>query len=174
MKEIEIIHEWGGKTFTTEYVRRAVRAIIWMDDKILLVYSAGKGDYKFPGGGIEDGESPEDALTREVLEECGVTLSGIGGRVIRATEKRQSMHSGDELFTMVSDYYICTCGQGMVRQNLDPYEKDLGFEPRWIELEKALEENRALSAAGMGGDIPWLDREIKVMEALIPGNAPRK
>lgn len=50
--------------------RHAVRAVILDEDRILMVQS-NKGDYKFPGGGIEKGESPEEALVREVLEETG-------------------------------------------------------------------------------------------------------
>ncbi|WP_425558410.1 NUDIX domain-containing protein [Kribbella ginsengisoli] len=33
------------------------------------------GDYKFPGGGVEPGESMQSALQREFLEECGSARS---------------------------------------------------------------------------------------------------
>jgi len=46
-----------------------VRSIILDDDRVLMVYSSRNGDYKFPSGGIESGETHKKALIREVQEE---------------------------------------------------------------------------------------------------------
>jgi 8-oxo-dGTP pyrophosphatase MutT (NUDIX family) len=40
----------------------------------LLVKHPSRG-WEFPGGRVEEGENPEDALHREVLEECGIKIS---------------------------------------------------------------------------------------------------
>ena len=57
--------------------RVAAYAVIRRDDKVLLtrVSSRGyhSGQWSLPGGGVEHGERPADALVREVHEECGVT-----------------------------------------------------------------------------------------------------
>lgn len=44
--------------------------IIAERDAVAVIYSEDHG-YCLPGGGAAAGESPEDALRREVLEECG-------------------------------------------------------------------------------------------------------
>ena len=41
---------------------------------MLLVWDQADEQWYFPGGGIEAGESPEEALAREVTEETGFRL----------------------------------------------------------------------------------------------------
>jgi 8-oxo-dGTP diphosphatase len=43
------------------------------EDRLLLV-RAGNGRFYLPGGRIEPGETPEQALAREVEEECGLSV----------------------------------------------------------------------------------------------------
>lgn len=40
------------------------------------------GMWEFPGGGMEEGETPEDAAFREFAEETGVDLRGSGGEIV--------------------------------------------------------------------------------------------
>jgi ADP-ribose pyrophosphatase YjhB (NUDIX family) len=47
------------------------RAAVFRDDEILLVKEALDGVWNLPGGWADVGESPSDAVTREVLEESG-------------------------------------------------------------------------------------------------------
>jgi 8-oxo-dGTP pyrophosphatase MutT (NUDIX family) len=43
---------------------------------VLLARFVGNGEWTLPGGGIDHGEQPEDAVLREVYEETGLALSG--------------------------------------------------------------------------------------------------
>ena len=52
--------------------RPSARAVIIKGDKLALVYSRKEKYYKFPGGGIEPGENPVDAMIRETREEAGL------------------------------------------------------------------------------------------------------
>jgi len=54
-----------------------VAAILKNEDKILIAkrgYGEFKGMYEFPGGKIEKGEKPQDALKIELLEEMKVNI----------------------------------------------------------------------------------------------------
>ncbi len=58
-------------------VIRAVIAHIIRDGKILLIEKKkghGRGKWNGPGGKIEPGESPEEAMVREVKEEVGIDV----------------------------------------------------------------------------------------------------
>ena len=56
-----------------------VAAVVRHEGEILLTRrikgSHLEGFWEFPGGKLEDGESPEDALIRECREECGIEIS---------------------------------------------------------------------------------------------------
>ena len=55
-------------------------SVAWLcerDGRLLAVRSHGRDRFYLPGGKVEPGETHEQALTREVLEEIGVALSDI-------------------------------------------------------------------------------------------------
>ena len=59
----------------TNHTHIGVYAVIIRNNSILLIMKARgpyTGRYDLPGGSIEFGESPEDALRREVIEETGL------------------------------------------------------------------------------------------------------
>ena len=54
--------------------RISVRAVIIRNNNLLLIHNQAIDTYVLPGGGVEDSETLEDALKREVLEETGYTV----------------------------------------------------------------------------------------------------
>lgn len=63
---------------------RVVAVILRRGDQLLLCHrSPGRrwfpDVWDFPGGHVESGERPEDALRREVAEELGAELEGVDG-----------------------------------------------------------------------------------------------
>lgn len=54
-------------------VRTVAAGIMFIcGDRLLLVHRSDGLGWAFPGGGIEEGETPEEAARRETFEECGV------------------------------------------------------------------------------------------------------
>lgn len=65
------LHEGGLK------LRQKVRAVVISESgEFLLVRPHGyrDGEWTLAGGGVEDGETPHQAMRREIAEELGVTL----------------------------------------------------------------------------------------------------
>ena len=62
-----------------KHKRECVRGIIKNGDKIMLLKRNKNGEeyYVFPGGGIEKGETKEQALRREIFEEVGAKITNI-------------------------------------------------------------------------------------------------
>ena len=56
-------YDINGKAF----IRPSVRSIIIRENKVAMVHSIKYDYYKFPGGGIEPGETPEQCVLRETL-----------------------------------------------------------------------------------------------------------
>ena len=75
MNNIAIIKDsdigYDGSKLDNPKIRYASRGIVIKDDKIAILNKANKNEYKLPGGGIEEKETPEDAFHREVFEETG-------------------------------------------------------------------------------------------------------
>lgn len=56
---------------------QSVTAVVIKDNKVLLgrhTYGPGKGKLIVPGGYVNIGESPQQAIIREYLEETGITI----------------------------------------------------------------------------------------------------
>ena len=143
--------------------RAAVRAVIRRDAHLLMVHSRIAGDFKFPGGGLEPGESPQQALVREVSEECGRTVTRVGEVIVLAVEHRQAREP-DAFFRMESTYHPCDVADEIHAQNLDAYEHELAFEPVWVSIDAAIAVNERVLASGTAQT--WVPRETAVLRAL--------
>ena len=81
--------------------------IVNKEDKILMVKRAkkeGELSWVFPGGKIEDGETSEEACTREVYEETGLKVSILG-----LIGERVHPNTGIKIY-----YYLCQYESGEI------------------------------------------------------------
>ncbi len=155
------------KNCTKEIKRLAARAVIIIDGKVLLI-KTNKGDYKFPGGGLEKGESHTIALKREVLEETGYTVSAVRERIITATSTKPDIFTKNTVFKEESQYYVCEIDtKQRHRQVLDDYEHALGFTAQFVALQDALDSNNRLLVEKPADLNPWVERDTKALKILI-------
>ena len=106
----------------------AVSAAIVRDGKILVVRRArapAHGLYSLPGGVVEVGETLEEAVTREVREETGMTiepvaLAGFREAIVRDAERRVERH-----FIILCFAARWRAGEVLLNEELD--------EARWLE-----------------------------------------
>ena len=155
--------DYGGCTRT--FTRDSTRSIIIRNGKIAMIHSQKFDYYKFPGGGIEKGENPIQAMIRETQEEAGLT-------VIPETVKeygyvhriQKSDVDPSECFIQDNYYYLCDVESGLVSQDLDDYEKQESYQLEYAEPASAIEKNRKKVK-----EIPrmMLEREARVLEMLL-------
>ena len=116
-------------------------AAIVQDNKVLATrrgYGAYKDWWEFPGGKLEDGESPEDALIREILEELNVEISV--GKLLRTVEYD---YPG---FHLVMHCFLCSISSGVL--TLNEHE-----DARWLSVSEL-------------GSVAWLPADLLLLEDL--------
>lgn len=150
----------AGKAF----VRPSVRAVIIRNGRIGLVYSKLYQYYKFPGGGLNSGETNIEALVREVREETGLSI--IPARIREYGYVRRIQKGDfDPIFVQNNYYFFCEVHDEIGEQKLDDYEAEEGFELRWVEASEAIETNKLADHAE--ADAIMIERDTRVLELLM-------
>lgn len=128
MRTVEILGANRFETYTK--TREGSRAIIVRDGKILLTHELSSGWWLIPGGGLEEGETPEACVIREVLEETGL--------YVRPIRQFLVIHEYYEEYRYTGNFFICeVTGKGQM--NLTDEEKRRGLQPEWIQLQEAID-----------------------------------
>ncbi|WP_281974298.1 NUDIX hydrolase [Halobacillus litoralis] len=143
--------------------REAVRGVIIQNGKLLMVHS-NKGDYKLPGGGVEQKEAHEDALVREIAEETGCSGCTMQDKIGVVTERHIDRHEQDAVFQMNSHYYLCDWAGEVSEQQLDGYEAKQNFTPVWLTIDAAITQNEKILKHNERNG--WIERENVVLNKL--------
>lgn len=147
--------------------RKAVRCIAFdMEGNLLMIHTK-KGDYKFPGGGMNSSETLQQTLKREIAEETGFALLKVHNVVGRVEERNIDKFDNSKVFIMHSEYVECEVDSTVqMAPKLDEYEKELDFKVEFISIKDAIKNNVTLLE--QSDDInPWVNRETEVLKYLL-------
>lgn len=163
MKEIHTFDYCNLKTLEKPN-RIAVRAVIIKDDLLFLLHLEASDEYKFPGGGVEEGEKLVDALYRETLEESGAYITDVKECLGYIDQIYIDKYDPNEIFYMRSIYYLCEISDIFTQQSLSDYEIDLKFKPIWVTFNEAIKTNQR--RIDNGAFYPWTERELFMLNYL--------
>ena len=145
-------------------MKHVVAALIFRDETVLICqrtrHQTMPLKWEFPGGKIEAGEQPRDALRRELEEELGID-AGIGEEVMRVRHEYPNGTTVELRFFVVREY------RGQV-------ENRIFREIRWVERSELpaydfLEADRNLVRDLAQGKISPI--ELSRPQGPEPGNA---
>lgn len=133
-----------GFAFPTSRRRRAARAVVLdPQDRILLINAKDpvgpnhRDWWEIPGGGIDSGETTQDAVRRELWEEAGISNAEIGPCIwIQAVE----FTFGGWHFEQDEWVHVVRCdGTAEGPKGLEALEALAFGDQRWWDLEEILE-----------------------------------
>lgn len=115
---------------------QSVTGVVIKENKVLLArhtYGGGKGMLIIPGGYVNNGETPQDALVREYLEETKIVVKPLNIIGIRF-----NMH----------DWYIAFKAEYVSGEAIS--DGDENSEVLWVDIEEALQRD----------DVPELTKNL--------------
>jgi len=118
-------------------VRKSARAVLFNDkNEMALQYIGnynGESFHKLPGGGVDKGETIEQALHREILEEvgCKIKIGDPIGIIFEAREQHDLFH--------ISFCYIAYVEGAIGEPKLEDCEIEEETSTRWLPLDDSIE-----------------------------------
>lgn len=141
-----------------DYSRHVVKAVIESEQGILFIHLPQKDVFELPGGGVEDNESPKEALKREIGEETGYVLKEIFSEIAVYEESLGNT-------THLIHFYHCSVNNDQGSTRFTDKEIEAEMEPVWHNLNKAIEHNRAY--IHQNAEFTDCSREKRTLDILI-------
>lgn len=137
MKEILYNYDNLNKEDIDEVVTRLKALIINDKDEVTIGYC--NKTYQFPGGHLEEGESLEDGLLREIKEETGIEIKDASIKPFqKITHYSKNYRNSDKNRQNDIYYYVIKTNAkyNMDNASLDEMEKKDGFTVKIIPLNE--------------------------------------
>lgn len=151
---------------THSFVRNSARSIIIENGKAAMIHSLRYDYYKFPGGGIEQGEDPIEAMIRETREEAGLTVIPESVTEYGYVHRIHKSNTDEtECFIQDNFYYLCKVCKDVSSQQLDDYEAQEDFTLEYVDPRTAIGKDRSVENSPY--DPMMFEREARVLEMLL-------
>ena len=165
-----VIYEDYGNIFLDDFIgswpSEASRGVIqFPDGDILVFFKERNGQYKLPGGGKENDETPEQTFMREVLEETGYMVKNI--RKVGAVKDQTQ-----------TSYIFMAEPYGEV-QEIHPDEDEIKFDAKCLKMnpadvlknmEKFIIEHEGYSDENSLVQCYFTQRDYKILEYVLNRN----
>ena len=122
------------------------------------------GEYKIPGGGLEEGEDRLEALCREAMEEAGLKI--VQNSVVELGEMielRCDRFDAGKKFERHTYYYLCQVTDERFPLTLTQSEKEKGFECVWETPGRIYESNKDRCNS------PYVIRDTLFIKMILDG-----
>ncbi len=146
-----------------ELVRTAVRGVIFVDGKLLLIED-NKHEVKLPGGGQEEGKTDIETLVREVREETGCTVIPETVRPFGYIEEKRKSFNEKRIWHQFSRIYFCDVTEERRDTDYSENEKKRGMRFGTYTIEEAIAKNHAM--LNRIGALAWNQREYRTLLLL--------
>lgn len=119
------------------HIRRTARAVVVNSEGKIAIQHISKYDYyKLPGGGVEEGETLEEALKREMKEEAGCNIDIIQELGVVIEYREQPGH--EQGLLQISFGYLVKPAGEIREPQLEEAEVAEGLRPLLVSYEQAL------------------------------------
>jgi diadenosine hexaphosphate hydrolase (ATP-forming) len=95
-----------GSRLDPVFFHQSAGAVVMIEDSCLVLRRSDREEWVFPKGHLEDGETPEDAAIREVLEETGLPIEIVAslGSTRYKFGRGQAHHKRIDWFLALADH----------------------------------------------------------------------
>ena len=118
---------------------------------------AGQDFWATPGGGVEDGESVDQAAVRELEEETGLQRGDVGPEIARR-EVALQLPDGEHVVSDERYFLVRVTGDTLSRDKWTAFEREVMVDHRWWSRDEL-----AHTAATV-----WPEKLLEMLGAAMP------